>query len=104
ITAFALVGVPPLSGFTGKLLLIQGGFESGMYVLGAIGLLSSLAVLYSLMNVFMHAFWGEEKDVHGDVDKPVIRKADSAAASALLLTAVIVIGAGSEWVYGLAAQ
>lgn len=53
---FALVGVPPLSGFTGKLLIIQGGFASGHYLWTGIALASSLIVLYSLMRVFIGAF------------------------------------------------
>jgi multicomponent Na+:H+ antiporter subunit D len=61
VLIFALVGVPPLSGFAGKLMIVRGSFEAGRYWLGAIGIASSLVILYSLMKLFMKAFWGDEK-------------------------------------------
>ncbi|RXT08740.1 Na+/H+ antiporter subunit D [Ammoniphilus sp. CFH 90114] len=61
IAAIALAGVPPLSGFIGKLLIVQGGLTAEMYWLVGISLATSLIVLYSIMKVFMHGFWGETK-------------------------------------------
>lgn len=60
ISAAALAGVPPLSGFVGKLKIIQGGFQNGEYVIAMVVLLSSLLVLYSVMKIFMNGFWGEQ--------------------------------------------
>lgn len=59
LTVLALVGIPPLSGFIGKLLIAQGAVQAGEYVLLIVGFLSSLIVLYSLMRIFMNCFWGE---------------------------------------------
>lgn len=61
IVTLALVGVPPLSGFPGKMLMLRGGLESGNYLLTAVAVLSSLLVLYSLIRVFIGAFFGKEK-------------------------------------------
>lgn len=58
IAALSLSGIPPLSGFLGKLFISEGTFETGYFWLGAIGLFTSLMVLYSIMKVFMNAFWG----------------------------------------------
>lgn len=59
IAAFSLAGIPPLSGFPGKLLIIQGGFE-GPHFWGSIVILAtSLLVLLSALRIFVYAFWGE---------------------------------------------
>lgn len=59
ITALSLTGIPPLSGFIGKVLLGQGAIISGSYMLLALSFLSSFVVLYSLLRIFMSCFWGE---------------------------------------------
>ncbi|HZW68966.1 MAG TPA: Na+/H+ antiporter subunit D [Pseudogracilibacillus sp.] len=59
ITVLALAGIPPLSGFLGKILIVQGAISAQSYILLAIGLLSSFIVLYSLLRIFMNVFWGE---------------------------------------------
>lgn len=59
ITVLALAGIPPLSGFIGKVLVIKGTMEMEFYWLTVVGLLSSLMVLYSVMKIFINVFWGE---------------------------------------------
>src|SRR5690606_4868152 len=59
ITILALAGLPPLSGFLGKMLIAQGALANGSYLLLALGIFSSFVALYSLLRVFMHSFWGE---------------------------------------------
>lgn len=59
ITMLSLAGIPPLSGFIGKILLSSAAIDSGSYVLLAVALLSSLFVLYSLLRIFKNCFWGE---------------------------------------------
>ncbi|NLL53240.1 MAG: Na+/H+ antiporter subunit D [Peptococcaceae bacterium] len=58
VAALSLSGIPPLSGFIGKIFITKGTFQSEYFWLGSIGLLTSLMVLYSVMKIFMNAFWG----------------------------------------------
>ncbi len=79
ITTLALAGIPPLSGFLGKILLLQGTITGKAFLLLAIGLLSSFIVLYSLLRIFMNVFWGETiideeetKPVHRAIYLPIL--------------------------------
>ncbi|MBD7983895.1 Na+/H+ antiporter subunit D [Sporosarcina sp. Sa2YVA2] len=59
VTMLSLAGIPPLSGFIGKVYIGQGSIEAGAFILLGIGFLSSIFVLYSLLRIFMNCFWGE---------------------------------------------
>jgi multicomponent Na+:H+ antiporter subunit D len=98
IGAVALAGVPPLSGFIGKLLILQGGLQDGFYVIVGISLVSSLLILYSIMKVFMKGFWSEVKlnrDEEHDSDKGLLWPC------AILVLFTIGLGLGAEWIYDL---
>ncbi len=93
ITMLALVGVPPLSGFIGKILVGQGAIEAGSYILLALAFISSLFVLYSLLRIFLNCFWGET--IISKEDKVPLKK--SLLVPSLLLTALSVgIGVAPE--------
>ncbi|MGP0575433.1 Na+/H+ antiporter subunit D [Paenibacillus peoriae] len=98
--ALALVGIPPLSGFAGKVLITRGGLDAGMLTLSLIGLGSSFLVLYSLIKVFRLAFWGNEPE--GDLPKIRLKSVNAVAAGLLVL--VILMGIGADWVYSYVAQ
>lgn len=59
IVILSLAGIPPFSGFIGKLLIGQGAVASGDYLLLTIAFLSSIFILYSLLRIFLNCFWGE---------------------------------------------
>lgn len=100
ILALALVGIPPLSGFAGKLLIIRGGQEAGMLTLSLIGLGSSFLVLYSLIKMFRMAFWGNEPEK----EQPKVNLKSASAIAAGLLMLVIAMGIGAEQVYTYVSQ
>ncbi|WP_166241955.1 Na+/H+ antiporter subunit D [Paenibacillus turpanensis] len=102
VAAMAIVGVPPLSGFIGKLLIVEGGLRSGHYLMTGIALLSSLFVLYSMIKLFMGAFWGKPRAALSSAKDA--RIAGLLTPAALLLVLVIAIGLGAEWMYGFAAR
>ncbi|MET1007121.1 MAG: proton-conducting transporter membrane subunit, partial [Propionibacteriaceae bacterium] len=68
IPAMNLAGIPPLSGFVGKVGLLQAGAEHGgflAYLLIGGGVLTSLLTLYAMAKVWNRAFWrpvSEEAD------------------------------------------
>ncbi len=68
IGALNLGGIPPFSGFLGKVGLFEAGAESPsplVYALLAAGAVTSLLTLYALMRVWNMAFWRPAADVEG---------------------------------------
>lgn len=62
VPAMNLSGIPPLSGFIGKVGLLQAGAERGTplaYVLIAGSVITSLLTLYAMSRVWSRAFWRE---------------------------------------------
>lgn len=62
IPALSLVGIPPLSGFWSKLLVLQEAIQQGRVVWTVIALLVSVLTLYSMMKIWMEAFWKSHPD------------------------------------------
>ncbi|MDP3267949.1 MAG: proton-conducting transporter membrane subunit [Legionella sp.] len=60
IPAFSLAGVPPFSGFWGKLILLKAALNSSHYIITAIALLVSLLTLYSMTKIWTQVFWKEQ--------------------------------------------
>ncbi|SOC12638.1 multisubunit sodium/proton antiporter MrpD subunit [Ureibacillus xyleni] len=96
IAAFGLAGVPPLSGFVGKLLIVQGGFQAGNIWTSILILASSLVVLLSVMRIFIYAFWGEQGQVSKQVNKTVYHR--MFFPTMLLVLVSIFYGVGTEWI------
>ncbi|MDY0408511.1 Na+/H+ antiporter subunit D [Virgibacillus soli] len=94
ISAFVLAGIPPFSGFIGKVLLLRGAFTNEEIIIAIIALGTSLLILYSIMKIFIHGFWGEKvelrekKSTKGFIG-PII----------FLLLFSIVLGVGAEFIY-----
>ncbi|MDO7881236.1 Na+/H+ antiporter subunit D [Antiquaquibacter soli] len=68
IPALNLGGIPPFSGFIGKVALFQASAEQGTalaFVLIGAGALVSLLTLYALIRVWNMAFWRPAEDVEG---------------------------------------
>ncbi len=57
IPLFSLAGVPPLSGFIGKLAIVQGTFAAGSYWIGGTVLVVSLLTLLSMSRLWDEGFW-----------------------------------------------
>jgi multicomponent Na+:H+ antiporter subunit D len=57
IAAFSLAGIPPLSGFWAKLLLVRAGLETDQYLIVAIALVVSLLTIFSMTKIWAEVFW-----------------------------------------------
>ncbi len=66
VPIFSLAGVPPMSGFLGKLAIVRATFEAGAYWLGGVVLLVGLLTLLSMGRTWSDAFWrpaAQERDM-----------------------------------------
>ena len=101
LAALSLAGIPPLSGFVGKLAIVSAGFGAQEYAIVGVSLLVSLFTLFSMAKIWNGVFWGTAED-------PTIRLARAAPEDRLgapvlmnvatvglvLLTLAIAAGAG----------
>ena len=104
VPALSLAGIPPLSGFVAKLILIRAGFEAGNYVATAVAIAVSLLTLYSMAKIWNAAFWkpdppGEKRvELFGGEDVPGVTRSELAqlvVPSALLACLTVAIGLGA---------
>lgn len=93
ITMLGLAGIPPLSGFLGKLFIGQGTVEAGSYILLALAFLSGMFVLYSLLRIFMNTFWGET--IISEEDEVPLKKG-MLLPCILLAVMTVALGVGAE--------
>ena len=57
IPALSLAGLPPLSGFWAKLVIIRAGLEAEAYLAVGVALVVGLLTLYSMTKIWNEAFW-----------------------------------------------
>lgn len=97
VAALSLAGIPPLSGFFGKLLIVSGGMDEGELFGPLLVLLSSLFVLYSVMKIFLNGFWGEAKR---EYDGPLVPYTKRLIVPVfLLLIIAVAYGFGAEAIH-----
>lgn len=61
LTAMSLAGIPPLSGFWSKFLLVKAGLDVEQYVITAVALFTGVWTLYSMTKIWSYAFWQSPK-------------------------------------------
>ncbi|MCU0311413.1 MAG: Na+/H+ antiporter subunit D [Acidimicrobiales bacterium] len=62
LAALSLAGIPPFSGFVGKLSLIEAGFGVEEYAIAGVALAVSLFTLFSMVKIWNGVFWGQPED------------------------------------------
>lgn len=70
LPAMSLAGLPPLSGFFAKLILVAAGLRLQQYAIVAAGLFVSLLTLYSMTKVWNEVFWKEPKQASPEMSQP----------------------------------
>ncbi len=89
LAALSLAGIPPLSGFYGKYLLVFSGIQEGAYVVTAVSIATSLLTLASMMKIWSYSFLGTKEDappaaaVHPPLRAPVYTLAGACVLLAL---------------------
>ncbi|WP_058234532.1 Na+/H+ antiporter subunit D [Devriesea agamarum] len=102
IPAMNLGGIPPLSGFIGKVALIDAGIEDGgvmPWIVVVAGVITSLLTLYAVAKIWSRAFWQEPSPavLASPAHTPAVMmiSTGSLVACSLLLT----VGAGPLMAY-----
>ena len=73
ISAFSLAGLPLLSGFVGKYLILKAGIEANHVFITLVALIVGLFTLFSMVKIWLEVFWKntpEEKIISTD-QKPL---------------------------------
>lgn len=97
IGSLVLAGVPPFSGFIGKILLLRGSLEQEEILLTVAALITSLLILYSMIRIFVRGFWGDTVEGLPEGQNKKVRHLTIPAA--VLLAISIFIGIGAEFIY-----
>lgn len=95
LQAMSLAGLPPLSGFWGKFMIIQEGFTQGAWVLVGLSLVASVLTLMSMLKIWLGAFWREA---------PTHRGPAALAAKTWGLSLVVMFMAGVSLMIGFGAE
>lgn len=107
VSAFSLAGIPPLSGFWGKLTLLRAALAAEQYVIVGVALVASLLTLYTMVRIWEEAFWKPAPEPSGATPAgpdPSLRGARLAARLApivVLALLTVVIGLAAEPVIAL---
>ncbi|MDH5423253.1 MAG: proton-conducting transporter membrane subunit [Acidimicrobiia bacterium] len=88
--ALSLAGIPPFSGFVGKLALVQAGFSAERWIVVGVSLFASLLTLFSMSKIWSGVFWGRPDRS----DAPQLRRGMVAATGALVVVSIAVAVAG----------
>lgn len=104
IPALSLAGIPPLSGFWAKLVLVRASLESGLWWAAGAALVTGIFTLLSMSKIWNEAFLKAHPEGDGGI-RPVagMRGAWWVVSGLALLTVLIGFGAGPVMEYSIAA-
>jgi multicomponent Na+:H+ antiporter subunit D len=91
VPALSVAGIPPLSGFWGKLALVQAGLQSKQYLLVAVALGVSVLTLYYLVTAWIELFWKNQPADAAELHRLVPVRRNQMLVPALLLALVSLV-------------
>ncbi len=97
VPAMNLGGIPPLSGFLGKVGLIEAGIQKGTplaWVLVAVSVIASLLTLYAIAKVWNRAFWQSAPPEVLEQTRRIPRPAAAATAVLAAVSVALTVVAG----------
>ena len=90
ISAFSLAGLPPLSGFFGKYLVIKAGIEADQLFLSLVALFVGLFTLFSMVKIWMEVFWKKVPEEQAQANSSNLKPAKLMLFSSVVLAIAIV--------------
>ena len=103
IAAMSLVGLPPLSGFFGKLVIIRAGWTPEFWYLSIFGLLTGALTLLSMVKIWSYGFWNPDQSAEAMPAAEVKRTSKSGYLGiAMLVVVALFLGFGAQPVYRIA--
>ncbi|MCL6422335.1 Na+/H+ antiporter subunit D [Brachybacterium sp. JHP9] len=97
IPAMNLAGIPPMSGFIGKVGLVEAGIENGTaasWTLVGVSVLTSLLTLYAIAKVWNRAFWQSPPEDMASDPAPIPKVMHGATMALVGLSLVFTFAAG----------
>src|SRR5690606_17099227 len=102
IPAMSLAGLPPLSGFWAKFVLIRASFETDQPVIAAVALVVSLLTLFSMTKIWAEVFWKPRPETAPEPPRLSARMWGQLLAPIVsLATLTVLIGLFAEPVFAL---
>ena len=96
VPALSLAGIPPLSGFWAKLLVVQASVDAADLAMAAVALVVGLFTIFSMMKIWNEAFW--KADPHAaavaEPKRSTVRVLCTPIAMLAVLTICVGLGAG----------
>lgn len=100
VQALSLAGVPPLSGFWGKFMIVKEGLSQGQWTLVLLSLIASILTLLSMLKIWLGAFWKAEPEGASVALTPSRRR--MTAVAGLLAATSLSIGLGADYFIAIA--
>ncbi len=97
VPAMSLGGIPPFSGFWGKLAILESALRldnPAAYAMAGAALVGSLFTLFAMFRIWQSVFWGKDKgDVEGDAAPSKVHLYAVPIAMAACITLVLAVAA-----------